>query len=265
MIIAALILAALSIQTQVFPESICENLPDVSPEVKAWVAQVAPDLAQVRVRDLPEKTALDVFGRAAAARWGSVDVLTNDVFREPCSFYFSREALRAVDAAFDLDLVTVIRGQDTKGKDFEMTALLAGRGKLVAFYDRDQIDYRNAGLGREFRLAARVAFETPAAGVLENIQGLCARVPLLGCVRVRSLVKAGETLKVKAGAFTSETRLKPILAREGRSGHGPDAAGRSGSEAGTFRFSRPATRSMDRRLMPGAPGPGWRGRTRRRA
>jgi hypothetical protein len=67
--------------------------------MKTWVAQVAPELAQVSVRELPEQTALDVFGRAAAG-WGSVDVLTQDVFRQPCTVYFSREALRAVDAAF---------------------------------------------------------------------------------------------------------------------------------------------------------------------
>ncbi len=146
MIITALLLAALSAGVQVFPEPLCGNLPEVSPEVKDWVAQVAPELAQVSVRELPEKTFLEVFARAAAAGWGSVDVLTNSVFREPCTFYFSREALRAVDAAFVLDLVTVIRGQDKKGQDFEMTALLAGRGKLVVLYRprRDRLQEREA-------------------------------------------------------------------------------------------------------------------------
>jgi hypothetical protein len=231
MIFAALLLAALSVEPQVepqvFPEALCESLPEVRSEVKTWVAQVAPELAQVQVRELPEKTALDVFGRAAAAGLGSVVVLTQGVFREPCTFYFSREALRAVDAAFVLDLVTVIRGQDENGKDFEMTALLAGRGKLVVFYDRDGIVYRNERLARDFKLASRVEFETPAVGVLENVQGLCAKVLLLGCVRVRSLVKVGDTLEVRAGTFTAETPLKPIQAREGRSGHSPDDARRS--------------------------------------
>jgi hypothetical protein len=221
MIVATLLLAALSMQTQVFPEPLCENLPEVRPQVKTWVAQVAPELAQVSVRELPEKTALDVFGRAAVAGWGSVDVLTNSVFREPCTFYLSREALRAVDAAFVLDLVTVIRGQDNKGQAFEMTALLAGRGKLVVFYDRGGIVYRNERLGRDFTLASRVEFETPAAGALANVQGLCAKVRLLGCVRVRSIVKVGETLQVQAGTFTSETPSKPIQAREGRAGNSP--------------------------------------------
>jgi len=214
MIIAALFLAVLSVEPQVFHEPLCENLPEVRPEVKTWVAQVAPELAQASVRELPEKTALDVFGRAAAAGWGSVDVLTDTVFREPCTFYFPGEALRAVDAAFELDLVTVIRGQDKKGRDFQMTALLAGRGKLVVFYDRDGIVYRNEGLARDFKLASRIEFETPAAGVLDNVQGLCAKVLLLGCVRLRSLVKVGETLEVQAGTFTSKTPLKAIQARE---------------------------------------------------
>jgi hypothetical protein len=123
-----------------------------------------------------------------------------------------------VDAAFELDLVTVIRGHDKKGQDFEMTALLAGRGKLVVFYERDGIVYRNEKLGRDFKLASRIEFETPAVGVLENVQGLCAKVLLLGCVRVHSIVKVGETLKVLAGTFTSETLLKPIQARERLSG-----------------------------------------------
>ena len=88
MIVAALLVAALSVEPQVFPAPLCENLPEVRPEVKTWVAHVAPELAQVQVRELPEKTALDVFGRAAVAGWGSIDVLTNSVFREPCTFYF---------------------------------------------------------------------------------------------------------------------------------------------------------------------------------
>ena len=215
MTITALLLAALSVEAEVFPERMCENLPEVKPEVRAWVAQVAPELAEVSVRELPEKTALDIFGRAAAAGWGSVDVLTNDVFREPCTFYFSGEALRALDAAFVLDLVTVIRGQDKKGQDFEMTGLLAGRGKLVALYGRDGIVYRNERLERDFKLASRVVFETPTDGVLENVEGLCAKIRLLKCVRIRSLVKVGNTIKVEAGRFTSEKPLTPILARTG--------------------------------------------------
>jgi hypothetical protein len=217
MIVTALLLAALSVEAEVFPERMCENLPEVKPEVKAWVAEVAPELAQVSVRELPEKTALDIFDRAAAAGWGSVDVLTDSVFREPCTFYFSGEALRAVDAAFVLDLVTVIRGQDKKGQDFEMTALLAGRGKLVVLYDRDGIVYRNERLERDFKLASRVVFETPTAGVLKNVEGLCAKT-LLKCVRIRSLVKVGETIMVQAGTFTSEKPLTPILARTGPDG-----------------------------------------------
>ena len=215
MIIEALLLAALSVEAQVFPDHMCEHLPEVSPAVRVRVAQVAPELAQVSVRELPAKTALAIFARAAAAGWGSVDLLTSSVFREPCTFYFSGEALRAVDAAFELDLVTVIRGQDKRRQNFEMTALLAGRGKLVALYDRDGIVYRNERLARDFRLASRVAFETPSAGVLENVQGLCAKVPLLRCVRIRSLVKVGRTLKVQAETFTTETPLTPIQARAG--------------------------------------------------
>ena len=80
-----------------------------------------------------------------------------------------------MDATFDVDFLTAIRGHDTKGQDFEMAAMLAGRGKLIAFYDRDGIVYRNERLDRDFELASRVEFDTPVAGVLENIHGLCAR------------------------------------------------------------------------------------------
>src|SRR5688572_12052009 len=246
MMIAALLVAALSAEAQVFPTPLCENLPEVRPEVKAWVAEVAPELAEVSVRELPEKTALDIFDRAAAAGWGSVDVLTNSAFRESCTFYFSREALRAVDAAFVLDLVTVIRGQDKKGKDFEMTALLAGRGKLVVLYDREGIVYRNERLDRDFKLASRVEFETPTTGVLQNVQGLCAKVLLLGCVRVRSLVKVGETIKVQAGTSASETPLTPIQARAGtvtRRGEGCRAAPRAVENLQAASFRRTVDRA----------------------
>src|SRR6476619_2357259 len=96
-----------------------------------------------------------------------------------------------------------------------MTALVAGRGKIVVLYDRDGIVYRNERVARDFRLASRVVFETPTAGALENVEGLCAKVRLLRCVRIRSLVKVGKTLKVQAGTFTSETPLTPIQARAG--------------------------------------------------
>jgi hypothetical protein len=223
MILAALVLAALSLGAEVFPEPLCENLPEVSPEVKTWVAQVAPELAQVPVRELSETTALDVFRRAAASGWGSIDVLTHAVFRKPCTFHFSREALRAVDAAFDLRLLPPLRGQDRKGQDFEMADILAGRGKLVVFYDRDGIVYRNETLNRDFTLASRIEFDTPVAGVLDNIHGLCAKVFLFGCVRVRSMVKTGETVEVRAGAFTSNPPLRPIQDRgKGRSRPGKE-------------------------------------------
>ncbi len=137
------------------------------------------------------------------------------MFREPCTFLFSREALRAVDAAFPLDLPTVIRGQDEKGQDFEMTAILAGRGRLVVFYDRDGIVYRNEKFKRDFKLASRVEFDTLGDGVLEDIHGLCAEVLLFGCVRVRSMMKNGEIVEVRVGTFTSESPLRPIQARGG--------------------------------------------------
>jgi hypothetical protein len=85
-------------------------------------------------------------------------------------------------------------------------------------YDREGIVYRNERLARDFRLASRVVFETPTAGVLENVKGLCAKVRLLSCVPIRSLVKVGKTLKVLAGTFTSETPVTPIQARAGPEG-----------------------------------------------
>jgi hypothetical protein len=209
----SLLLAVLSLRGGVLPERLCENLPEVSPEVKAWVAQVAPELAQVPVRELPAKAALEVFSRAAESGWGGIDLVTHDLFREPCVFHFSREALRSVDAAFDLDLPSPIRGTDKNGQDFAMADLLAGRGKLLTFYDRDGIVYRNNMHERNFRLASRIEFDTPTAGVLDNVHGLCAQVLLFGCVRIRSIVKDGEKVKVRAGPFTSESPVKVIEAR----------------------------------------------------
>lgn len=228
MVFATLFLAAVPLRAQVFHEPLCENLPEVNPEVKAWVARVAPELARVRVRELPEKTALDVFDQAAAVGWGSIDVFTHDVFREPCTFYFSHKALHAVDATFALNFLAPIRGHDTKNQNFEMTAVLAGSGKLVAFYERDGIVYRHEEQDRDFKLASRVEFDTPVAGVLDNIHGLCAKVLLLGCVRVRSMVRGGETVAVRVGTFTSESPLIPIKAR-GRAGHAPATCARVGA------------------------------------
>jgi hypothetical protein len=54
MILAPLILAALSRRAEVFHEPLCENLPEVNPKVNAWVARAAPELARVRIWELPE-------------------------------------------------------------------------------------------------------------------------------------------------------------------------------------------------------------------
>jgi len=73
--------------------------------------------------------------------------------------------------------------------------------------------YRNEKQDRDFELASRIEFDTPVAGVLENIHGLCAKVLLLGCVRVRSMVRDGDTVEVRVGTFTSESPLTPIKTR----------------------------------------------------
>ena len=48
-------------------------------------------------------------------------------------------------------------------------------------------------------------------------------------------MKVGKTLEVHAGTFTSETPVKPIHAREGRSGHAPGDAGRTAPGSGDDR------------------------------
>ena len=211
-----LVFAVRSLGAEVFPERMCEQLPEVDPEVKAWVAHVAPELAQVPVRELSEKTALEVFGRAAAAGWGGIDLFTHDVFRESCAFHLPSDALRAVDATFDFDLLTVIRGKDKQGRGFGMRGILAGRGKLIVFYDRDDIVYRNEREHRDFMLASRVEFDSPSSGRLENVHGLCAKVLLFGCVEIRSMVKDGDIIRVSTGMFTSESPLRPIRVRGDR-------------------------------------------------
>jgi hypothetical protein len=213
-----LVFAVRALGAEVFPERMCEKLPEVDPEVKAWVAHVAPELARVPVRELSEKTALEVFGRAAAAGWGGIDLFTDRVFRESCVFYLPADALRAVDARFDFDLLTVIRGKDKTGRVFEMRGLLAGLGKLLVFYDRDGIEYRNETEHRDFILASRVEFDSPGSGRLENVHGLCVKVLLVGCVEIRSMVKDGDIITVHAGLFTSESRLNPIRVREAAAG-----------------------------------------------
>ncbi len=198
---------------EVFPERMCAKLPEVSPDVKTWVAEVAPEFAAVPVRELSEKAALEVFRDAAAAGWGGIDLFTQSVFRDSCVFHLPSDALRAVDTAFDFDLLSVIRGTDKKGRGFAMRGMLAGRGKVLVFYDRDGIVYRNEGEHRDFRFASRVEYDTPGNGRLENVHGLCAKVLLAGCVDIRSMVKNGDTITVSAGLFTSQSPLTPIRAR----------------------------------------------------
>ncbi len=191
----------------------CDELPEVDPNAKAWVALVAPEFAHVPVRELAEKTALEVFGRAAAAGWGSIDLFTHDVFRDSCVFYLPSDTLRAVNTAFEVELITAISGKDKDGRDFRMRGILAGRGKLIVFYDRDGIVYRKEREPRDFVFASRVDFNSPVSRRLENVHGVCVKVLLLGCVGIRSMVKDGDLVSVRAGIFTSESPPRPIRVR----------------------------------------------------
>jgi len=211
--LGSLLLAIVSLGPDL-PERLCENLPEAGPEVKAWVAGTAPELAPLPVRELGKEAALETIRRASASGWGSVELFTNVAFREPCILYLSHEALRSVDAAFELDLLTPVKGKDKGGKDFEMTAALARRGRLFLFYERDGIVYRNQGKNRDFKLASRVEFDTPGPKVLQNVNGVWAKVLLFGWVGIRSIVKDGAKLQVRAGGFTSESAARPIEARK---------------------------------------------------
>ncbi len=124
-----LVFAARCFGAEVFPERMCEKLSEVDPDVKAWVGHVAPELSQVPVRELSEK--IEIFGRAAAAGWGAIDLFTQPIFREACAFQLPSDALRAVDTAFDFDQLTPISGKDKAGRVFKMRSILAGLGKLL--------------------------------------------------------------------------------------------------------------------------------------
>lgn len=218
LLVAALASAAPS--PTVIPERFCAGLPAAGPELDAWVARIDPELGQGPVHVLPEDAALALFERAAEAGWSSVELFTRDVFREPCTLYLSQDVLHAIDERFRLDLLTAVRGEDQRGRDFAMRAMLGGRGRLVALYDRDDIVYWNPREGRDFGLSSRVRLETPARGRLEDIEGLCAHVTLLGCLDIDSLIKQDDTITVRAGPFSTETEATPIepkqatLARE---------------------------------------------------
>ena len=212
--LGSLLLAVLSLGSDGFPERLCDSLPEAGPEVKAWLAGTAPDLAQLPVRELGEEGALETIRLASASGWGSVEFFTNVAFRERCTLYLSRDTLRSVDTAFDLDLLTPVKGKDKTGKDFEMTAALAGGGRLLLFYDRDGIVYRNERKNRDLKLGSRVEFDTPRPEVLQNVRGLWAKVLLFGWVGIRSIVRDGAKLHVGAGGFTSESAVRPIQARK---------------------------------------------------
>jgi hypothetical protein len=54
--------------------------------------------------------------------------------------------------------------------------------------------------------------------VLQNVHGLWAKVSLLGWVGIRSVVKDGEKVEVRAGRFASDFALSPIKARKDTAG-----------------------------------------------
>jgi len=43
------------------------------------------------------------YSRAAAAGWGGIDLFTDGVFPESCTFYLPADRLHTVDTTFDFD------------------------------------------------------------------------------------------------------------------------------------------------------------------
>jgi len=213
MLLALLLAAAQAAATPVFPDRLCEDLPTAGADVQAWAREAAPDLAAAPVRELGSEEALALFQRAAETGWGSVETFTSDAFRGECVFYLSGDTMRGVDEKYDLDLVTVVRGTDEDGRDFAMSGILAGRGKLLLFYERGDIAYYSEREERAFELDARVEVTTPASGRMEEVRGLCARVAIIGCIDIDSLVKEGDTITTSAGPFSTTAQVTPIRAR----------------------------------------------------
>jgi hypothetical protein len=202
---------ALASTASIFPPNVCGSLPAAPANIRDWVAKVEPELAGAPVRIMTDEVGLDLLERARQAGWSGFDVFSSSLFRGDCVYYFQESTLGAVYSAYELNLLSAIAGADNHGRPFHMAAMLGGRGRITAVYDRDGIVYRNEQQGREFKLAGVVRFHIPREGVLDPVSGLSTSVFLLGELQITRFEKtAPGKVKLRVGSFDKDGALVPI-------------------------------------------------------
>jgi hypothetical protein len=213
---------ALASSASIFPPNVCGTLPAAPAQIRDWVAKVEPELAGAPVRIMTDEAAHDLLERARRAGWSGFEVFSSGLFRGDCVYYFQESTLGSVYSAYELNLLSAIAGTDNRGRPFHMAAMLGGRGRITAVYDRGGIVYRNEQQGREFKLAQVVRFQIPREGVLDPVSGLSTSVFLLGDLQITRFEKAGPgKVKLKVGSFDKDGDLVPIESK--RSPRRPEA------------------------------------------
>jgi hypothetical protein len=199
----------------IFPADLCQKLPDAPASAQLLALQNVPGwaakLSTIQFKEMTLEIALEAIGKAADKKLSNLDVFSGEIAREKCAVEVPAKVLSALDASFDLHLVTSIAGNDNDEKPFHMISLIAWNGLLSMIYDRGDIAYHDKTNDRHFKFARVVKIETPEEGLFDNVSGLEVHVNLIGYLTVYQCKKIGPgQLRYKVGYLGVDSKSHPI-------------------------------------------------------
>ncbi len=130
-------------ELSIFPAGLWEGLSAPSSPTLAALAAREPGLDPAQVREIGYQAADPVMAAAAARRLTGLDLFSDPALRTPRIFYFSARTLARLFQKYDLRSLNVPAGVDVHGRPFRMDGLLAGDGRVVIFYDRNDFHFAN--------------------------------------------------------------------------------------------------------------------------
>lgn len=195
-----------------------QTQPVRDPTALSWFRARFPGHPDSDFVYVSSSAALVLAGAASANSLTALDLFTDGLFRGSKIYWFDGEALAAVDREYETSLISAIRGNDTSGASFAMSAMVGGESNIAVYYPRDAIKYLQPVSGKEFKFASSIRYKINAPRHLAQISGLKVWSgwpwPGPGWVDVEQIKKDGASITVYAyGGWQPGVVARPIARR----------------------------------------------------
>jgi hypothetical protein len=129
--------------TPLIGTEIWQTLQAPDSETLQWIAFQIPGIDSSQIRAMPFPP-IDSITRAAIQRKdNSIAFLTDIGLTTHHIFYLSKDVLKTLFAAYNINALTSDSGIARDGKNFQMQAMLLGNNKIQILYNRNKFEFKN--------------------------------------------------------------------------------------------------------------------------